>query len=151
VCVLRGVRGSPSLLRRSSFVTFCCAGTFCTVKPLLEFLFSDSLPMTEPSSVGILAQVTIATEEAVSSERDNKLWPPVMSLHRVSTSNATHTSSAIIIIIIIIIIIYNKHFCVPAVHSNRNNSFPRVTLRFVQMCATIMGGMGESIQHRGRF
>lgn len=58
---------SPSLLRVSSFVSFCCAVTFSTVKALPEFSFSDSLLMTEPSSLGNLLQVTIATRKAVSS------------------------------------------------------------------------------------
>lgn len=52
---------SPSLFRVSSFVSFCCAVTFSTVKPLPELGFSDSLLMTEPSSLGNLLQVTIAT------------------------------------------------------------------------------------------
>lgn len=60
------MRLSPSFLRVSSFVSFCCAVTFSTVKPLPDFSFSDSLLMTEPSSLGNLLQVTIATGKAVS-------------------------------------------------------------------------------------
>lgn len=57
---------SPSFLRFSSFVAFCCAVTFSAVEPLPGFSLSDSLLMTEPSSLGNLLQVTIATREAVS-------------------------------------------------------------------------------------
>lgn len=57
---------SPSFLCVSSFVSFCCAVTFSTVKPLPDFSFSDSLLMTEPSSLSDLLQVTIATGKAVS-------------------------------------------------------------------------------------
>ena len=69
ICICIGLWLSPSLLRVSSFVSFCWAVTFGAVKPLPEFSFSDSLLMTEPSSLGNLLQVTIATGKAVSSRK----------------------------------------------------------------------------------
>lgn len=59
--VFASTKDSPSLLFVSSFFSFCCAVTFSTVRPLPEFSLSDSLLMTEPSSLGNLLWVTIAT------------------------------------------------------------------------------------------
>lgn len=70
-CVARlAARRSPSFLRASSLVALCCAVTFSTIRPLPDLSRSDSSLMTEPSSLGNLLQVTIATGEAVSFLRE---------------------------------------------------------------------------------
>lgn len=91
ICICISVPLSPSFLCVSSFVTFCCAVTFSTVRPLPDLSFSDSLLMTEPSSLGNLLQVTIATGEAVSSSGS---WAhsQIMSSFALTTSPFSFTT-----------------------------------------------------------
>lgn len=91
ICICISVPLSPSFLCVSSFVTFCCAVTFSAVRPLPDLSLSDSLLMTEPSSLGNLLQVTIATGEAVSSSGS---WAhsQIMSSFALTTSPFSFTT-----------------------------------------------------------
>lgn len=81
---------SPLLFLVSSFMSFCCAVAFCTLELFPETSFTDSLLMTEPSSLGNLLQVTIATR---SSGESVHVWNErmVMSFSLSASSSQKHT------------------------------------------------------------